>query len=99
MYLIQLLLPAPGAGNHTAAFARTREELIERFHGVTAYERAPAHGVWIAPDGEKERDAVVMVEVVTEVFDRQWWRDYAKALAARFGEEEIHVRALPAETP
>ena len=99
VYLIQLLLPASGAGDHAAAFARTREELVERFQGVTAYERAPAQGVWVAPDGEKQRDAMVMVEVVTDRFDRPWWRDYGKTLAARFGEEEIHIRALPAETP
>ena len=99
MYVIQLLLPAPGAGQHAAAFARTREELVDRFRGVTAYERAPAHGVWVAPDGETERDPMVMVEVVSDRFDRAWWRDYGKALAARFGEEEIHIRALPAETP
>jgi hypothetical protein len=97
--LIQLLLPVPGTGDHASAFARTREELIDRFHGVTAYERAPAQGVWIAPDGQKERDAMVMVEVVTDQFDRAWWRDYRKTLAARFGEEEIHIRALPVETP
>ena len=40
-----------------------------------------------------------MVEVLTDRFDRAWWRDYGKALAAPIGEEEIHIRALPAETP
>ena len=38
-----------------------------------------------------------MVEVVTEEFDRAHWRAYAEELAARFYEERIHLRALPAE--
>jgi hypothetical protein len=28
----------------------------------------------LAPDGRPEQDAVVMVEGVTEEFDRAWWR-------------------------
>jgi hypothetical protein len=36
-----------------------------------------------------------MVEVVTGTFDRAWWRGYAATLAARFGQESIHLRAVP----
>jgi hypothetical protein len=38
-----------------------------------------------------------MVEVVTETFDRNWWRAYAATLAERFAQDVIHVRALPIE--
>jgi streptogramin lyase len=44
-----------------------------------------------------EQDDVVMVEVVTDAFDRVWWRSYATRLAARFDQKSIHVRALPVE--
>ncbi len=98
MYLIQVLLPVNQRYDRNA-FAVTREELVEEFGGVTAYSRAPAEGVWIAPDGAMERDSVLMVEVLTDEFDRQWWRQYQATLAARFQQEEIHVRALLAETP
>ncbi len=40
-----------------------------------------------------------MVEVLAPDFDCEWWRAYAETLAARFEEQEIHVRALPAEIP
>jgi hypothetical protein len=40
-----------------------------------------------------------MVEVLVDRFDRAWWRAYADRLAARFEQEEIHIRALLAETP
>ena len=99
MVLIQLLLPVttPEGVSAPEAVARTRAELVEAFGGVTAYMRAPAVGIWTAPDGDRARDEVVMVEVVTARFDRPWWRDYAARLAERFGQEAIHVRALSVE--
>ena len=101
MYLIQILLPrtAESGSAQDARFAQTRAELVERFEGVTAYVRSPAVGLWTAPDGRVERDEVVMVEVLAESFDRDWWRRYADTLAARFAQQEIHIRALPAEQP
>jgi hypothetical protein len=68
-----------------------------RFKGLTAYVRSPAAGLWTAPDGRTERDDVVMVEVVTDRFDRAWWRAYSATLAERFEQEVIHVRALPVD--
>ena len=99
MVLIQLLLPTtlPGdaaAQDATAALADTRGELANTFDGLTAYVRSPAKGVWTAPDGHTEQDDVVMVEVVTDRFDRAWWRTYAVKLAERFRQDSIHVRAL-----
>ena len=38
-----------------------------------------------------------MVEIVTDSFDRGWWHTYAATLAERFGQDSIHVRALPVE--
>jgi hypothetical protein len=102
VYLIQILLPRTLGGGEPvtdAGFAQTRAELVDAFEGVTAYLRSPALGAWTAPDGRVERDDVVMVEVLTDTFDRAWWRAYAETLARRFGQEEIHIRALPAETP
>jgi hypothetical protein len=102
MVLIQLLLPIGTAAESTDAMARlaqTRRELADRFNGLTAYIRSPAKGVWTAPDGHTEQDDMVMVEVVTDTFDRSWWRTYAATLAKRFQQETIHVRALPIQMP
>jgi hypothetical protein len=99
MVLIQLLLPAGGAAtaDGQAPLAQTRRELAARFNGLTAYLRSPAKGLWTAPDGHTEQDDVVMVEVVTDTFDRAWWRAYAATLAERFGQDTIHVRAVPVD--
>jgi hypothetical protein len=101
MVLIQLLLPTTGpeGSDATAPVAETRRELLERFKGVTAYMRSAAKGLWTTPDGHTEADDVVMVEVVTETFDRSWWRAYATTLAGRFRQDTIHVRAVPVEMP
>ncbi len=95
MHLVQLLLPLKAG--HEAAIARTRDELMDTWAGVTAYVRSPARGAWISPSGHAEHDDVVMVEVLAPVLDRDWWRRYRDTLAARFGEQEIHIRVLPAE--
>ena len=99
MVLIQLLLPANAATGveGLAPLAETRRELADRFNGLTAYLRSPAKELWTAPDGRTEQDDVVMVEIVTELFDRAWWRTYAATLAARFDQHSIHVRAVQVE--
>lgn len=97
-----MLLPRTGRDGRPlddSVFAQTRAELVDAFEGVTAYLRSPAQGAWVAPDGRVERDDVVMVEVLTDAFDRAWWRAYAETLARRFRQEAIHIRALPALTP
>lgn len=99
MVLIQILLPTTPSNlsqaDATAAIATTRRELTERFGGSTAYLRAPAKGLWTAPSGEVEHDEVVMVEVVAERLDREWWTQYAGTLAARFAQQAVHIRSTP----
>jgi len=90
MVLIQVLLPTNEGtdADGVAPLVRTRRELAERFSGLTAYVRSPAKGLWTAADGHTEQDDVVMVEVVTDTFDRAWWRTYVAMLAARFCQHE-----------
>ena len=100
-HLIQILLPIharDGTPLPKEMFARVRVELTERFGGVTAYSRSPATGLWKRDDDEAiERDQVMMVEVVVDVFDRDWWIAYREQLEQRFGQEEVLTRALAME--
>jgi hypothetical protein len=99
-HLVQLLLPIhwPDGGDVPAElFARVRAELTERFGGVTAYTRSPATGLWKGTAEEIHRDQVIMIEVVVETFDREWWAGYREQLERRFGQEEVHARALAIE--
>ena len=100
MVLIQLLLPttAMASGGDAAMLALTRAELVARFSDVTTYLRSPALEWWTEPDGDMAQDdAAVMVEVVTQNFDRHWWRSYAAKLAGRFRQDAIPVQALAVE--
>lgn len=99
-YLIQILLPVrrrDDAEVPAEMFAAVRQELTQRFGGVTAYMRSPATGLWKRTEAEVERDQVIMVEVVVESFDREWWAQYRDRLAQRFDQDEIHARALAME--
>ena len=99
-HLVQILLPInarDGTPLPNEMFAKVRAELTERFGGVTAYSRSPATGLWKREDEGIERDQVIMVEVVVDVFDREWWAAYRERLEQRFGQEEVHARALAME--
>ena len=99
-HLVQMLLPLrtrDGSDQPPALFAGVRDELTERFGGVTAYSRSPATGLWKNTDAEVEREQVIMVEVVVDALDRDWWAQYRAQLAARFAQDEIHARAIALE--
>src|SRR5688500_12265811 len=99
-HLIQILLPihfADGSNVPVEMFVQVRTELTDRFGGVTAYTRSPATGLWKSAAAEIERDQVIMIEVVSETLDRGWWARYRGCLEQRFGQEEVHARALVIE--
>jgi len=100
MYLVQLLLPLyDNAGRRVPheRFAQVRDELTERFGGVTAYLRSPAQGTWKAGSGDVDRDEVVMCEVMVDALERAWWSEYRATLEQRFGQQELVVRASALE--
>lgn len=100
MHLVQMLLPAyknDGTPMPRDCFDRSRDELIDRFGGLTAYSRAPASGMWQEDDGQTVRDDVIVYEVMDEALDRHWWRTYRATLERRFEREEILIRAHQVE--
>lgn len=99
-HLVQILLPV--RDNDGRPFAAdehgvTRRELLDSFGGVTAYQHAPAHGLWATPEGEIERDEVVVFEVMAPTIDHTWWDDYRRRLESRFRQDVVVIRALPYE--
>jgi hypothetical protein len=99
MHLVQILLPIDDrAGNAlpSALFREVRRDLVARFGGLTTYTRAPAKGLWNEGSGV-DRDDIVVYEVMVTDLDRVWWSQYRTALAQRFDQEELLVRALATE--
>jgi hypothetical protein len=78
-------------------FDRVRDELTERFGGVTAYRRSPAEGLWKENGGDIIRDDVVIYEVMTTDLDRDWWKEYGDDLARRFRQDQMIIRAMAVE--
>ncbi|HEX6372794.1 MAG TPA: hypothetical protein VF006_27985 [Longimicrobium sp.] len=100
MHVIEILLPLQdNEGNPfpRAALDRVRHDLTERFGGVTAHLRAPAAGAWKDDEGGVARDDVVMVEVMADELDRDWWCAYRRELESRFRQDEILIRATACE--
>ena len=101
MHLVEILLPLrdnEGEPFPRAEFARVRAELVERFGGVTAHMQAPAQGVWKdEEEGTVERDEIVVLEVMAESLERDWWKDYREELRRRFRQDELVVRATEIE--
>jgi hypothetical protein len=98
-HLVQLLLPARDNAGYdfpSADFERVSRELTERFGGVTAYTRAPAEGRW-KQDAGTEHDDIVVIEVMDEKLDREWWSAYRQELEVRFKQDVVIVRAQSIE--
>jgi len=100
MHLIEILLPL--ADNEGKPFEadlhrQVRDELVEHFGGVTAFDRSPAEGLWKEGDGEAGRDDIIIFEVMSDWLDRGWWRGYRTELERRFRQDEIVVRAREVE--
>jgi hypothetical protein len=94
MVLIQMLLPltsVDGVAFSDDVLGQTRDELIQRFGGLTAYLRSPASGAWTSPEGRVEQDRVVMIEVLAQTFDRTWWRGYAATLTTVLPRKHPHA--------
>jgi hypothetical protein len=97
MQLVQILLPLYDNAGHLFGeelFGRVRRELTERFGGLTAFTRAPAHGLW-QDEGETRHDEIVVFEVMAEDLDTKWWRDYRKKLEQEFRQDTVVIRVQP----
>jgi hypothetical protein len=96
--LVQILLPlvnGSGDAGMGGFYDELREELTERFGGVTAYLRSPATGLWKNEEDRVERDSVVIYEVMVEEVDRDWWAALRERIRIRLQQDELIIRAIP----
>jgi hypothetical protein len=94
-HLIQILLPLAdneGVPFPQALLRQVQAELAGRFGGLTAYGRAPAKGVW-THDGQRQADDIIVVEVMADRLDEEWWRAFRRRLEGLLRQEKIVVRA------
>lgn len=98
-YRFQILLPITDNRGHPYApeiISRIQQRLVEKFGGYTAHSRAPAQGVWVN-EGEASRDEIVVVEVLAEDLDREWWQAFRSGLERDLGQEQLVITAQEVE--
>ncbi len=96
MHLVEIFLPLTDSA--ALQFGEVREELTERFGGVTAFTQSPAEGFWKDGRDNVRHDKIVVVEVMARTLDREWWCLYRRSLEKRFDQESILVRMTPCDT-
>jgi len=95
MHLVQLLLPLynnSGIQFEQKLYTEVRNELVDRFGGITAYTRAPVHGLWQESE-QLVRDDLIIYEIMVEKLEEEWWRGYREILENRFQQLSLVVRA------
>lgn len=94
--LVQILLPTTDNQKKPYAqvlFAQVRQELLDRFGGVTAQLGAPAEGVW-RDEESVVLDSIVVFETMVTQLEPSWWAGYRRTLELRFEQEEVVIRAV-----
>lgn len=101
MHLVQILVPVydnAGQPFERALFDAVRSRLIERFGGMTAFVQSPALGLWKDQStGATTRDDMILIEVMVQRFEPEWWASYRRELERTFRQDEIVVRMLACE--
>jgi hypothetical protein len=95
MHLIEILLPLTdnsGSPFKKEKYAEIREQLTQRFGGLTAFTRSPAQGT-TTDGGKTVHDDIIVFEVMTETIETAWWRSYRHRLEQEFRQDEIVVCA------
>ncbi|MDP9413716.1 MAG: hypothetical protein M3Q08_06400 [Pseudomonadota bacterium] len=100
MHVVEIFLPLrddQGRRFGAELYGAVREELVQRFGGLTAFTRSPAEGLWEKKEGERSQDEIVIFEVMTDRLDRGWWGGYGTKLEKMFQQEVIVIRAREVE--
>jgi hypothetical protein len=80
------------ASNSLGPCEDVTKELTEKFGGGTAYTRSPAEGRWQSGTSE-HHDDVVVVEVMVEQLDPDWWTAFREQQAEIFRQKSLVIRA------
>lgn len=95
MHLVQLLLPLCDNEGHPfpqSMYLKVRDELTEKFGGITTFVRSPAEGLWKEGQCSTVRDEIVIYEIMAKELNRVWWKEFRAQLEILFRQESIIVR-------
>jgi hypothetical protein len=99
MNLVEVFVPL-NRGDGSQVDRNEIDELVrrlaDRFGGATAFSRAPADGLW-KDDSAMSHDRIVILEVMVDRVDRQWWTAFRKELEQDLQQEKLVVRSTLCE--
>jgi hypothetical protein len=72
-YAFSSTLASPLQQFDQTLYTQVRNELVNRFGGITAYTRAPVHGLWQESE-QIVRDDSIIYEIMVETLEEEWWR-------------------------
>lgn len=78
-------------------YHRLSKELTEKFGGVTSFSRAPAQGRWKDDNASTAEDDIIIFEVMTDLIDQLWWKNFQANLKELFKQDEILIRFTDVE--
>lgn len=94
--LIQLFLPlADNQGKlfPPAYFNAVKQQLTQKFSGLSVYENSPVNGSW-KDKAEVKKDSLLVYEVMSDEIDAAFWEKYKTRLQKQFKQESIVIRCL-----
>jgi hypothetical protein len=97
-HIVEVFLPLTdnqGISFAPELFEQVRDELLERFGGVTFFSRNPAEGLWEDGGDRVSQDQVITAEVIVDELDSSWWSGFRERLEKLLRQEEVLVRACP----
>lgn len=76
---------------------QTREELVQRFGGLSAFPQSVL-GIWVYDD-QRYEDASMMltIDVEDSAENRQWLSGFKQVLLERFEQLEIYIVSYPVD--
>jgi hypothetical protein len=83
-YLVEILLPMDTGNGEPVSqkwFEDFLKELTDKFGGATSFVRSPGHGLW-RDGGGTDRDTIVVVEVMAEKLEQDYWRSLLSGWSA-----------------
>lgn len=93
--LVQMLLPLYDSDNKpfkVSMYSEVKEELTERFGGVTIFSRSPAAGLWKNDKKKTVKDEILVYEVMSGDADTSFWEKYKRTLKTRFRQKDLVIR-------
>lgn len=95
MYLMQIFVPYGNSADgalREEPYMNLKQELTDRFGGVTVYSRAPVKGIWKPAPGQQEADDMIIYEVLLGKPDMSYWSSLKSRLEYIFQQQEILMR-------